>query len=79
MSLHELAPMAMHLRPVWLTSKIFHAKDLTSQKLGKNIATDFGKLNARVWQVLVANQILAKIMACQIIGMTNFGNEPIRP
>ena len=31
----------------------------------------------RVWQVLVANQILAKIMAWQIIGMANFESEPI--
>lgn len=33
----------------------------------------------RVWQVLVANQILAKTITCQIVGTTDFGGKPIRP
>jgi hypothetical protein len=32
----------------------------------------FGKPNVRGWQVLVANQIIAKIMTCQIFGLANF-------
>jgi len=48
-------------------------------KIGQKNCHRFGKPNVRVWQVLVANQILAKIMTCQIFGMANFGSEPIRP
>ena len=36
----------------------------------------FGKPNVRVQQVLIANQILAKIIACQIFDLINFGSEP---
>ena len=38
----------------------------------------FGKPNVRGWQVLVANQIRAKIMACQIFGLANFGSHNFR-
>ena len=48
-------------------------------KVGQKICHRFGKPNVRVWQVLVANQILAKIMTCQIFGMANFGSKPIKP
>jgi hypothetical protein len=43
-------------------------------KLGKKKSfLGFGKPNVRGWQVLVANQIIVKIMAYQIFGLANFG------
>jgi hypothetical protein len=48
-------------------------------KVGQTNCYRFGKPNVRIWQVLIANQILAKIMACQIFDMANFGRQPIKP
>jgi hypothetical protein len=61
--------------PAWLTSKVCHVKDLANQKLGKKNYHRFDMPNVRVWQVLVANQILVKIMSCQIFNVANFGTE----
>jgi hypothetical protein len=47
-------------------------------KLGKKSCHRFGKLNVSGWQILVANQTVAKIIAYQIFGMANFENQPIR-
>jgi hypothetical protein len=38
----------------------------------------FGKPNVRCWQVLVANQIITKIMTYQIYGLANFESQPIK-
>jgi hypothetical protein len=49
--------------PLWhalLTSKICPGK----LKVGQKYSHRFSKLNVGVWQVLVANQILVKIMHC---------------
>jgi hypothetical protein len=46
-------------------------------KLGKKIVMDLARQMWEGWQVLVANQMIAKIMACQIIGLANFESQPI--
>jgi len=48
-------------------------------KVEQKYCHKFGKSNMRGWQVLVANQILAKILVCQIFGMAKFDHKPIRP
>jgi len=39
--------LARNLGPAWLTSKIYHSKDLGSQKLNKNIVID---LASQMWE-----------------------------
>jgi hypothetical protein len=62
----------------YFSSKICHEKKFGEPKIEQKHCHRFGKPNVIVWQVLVANQILAKIMAYQIIDMANFGSKPIR-
>ena len=56
----------------WLSSKICHAKDFGKPKVGQKNYHRFDKPNMRGCQVFVANQILAKIMSCQIFDMAIF-------
>jgi len=64
-----------YLGSSWFATRICHTKDLVATSRTKNCHR-FGKPNVRVQQVLIANQILAKIMACQIFDLVNFGSEP---
>ena len=44
-------------------------------KVRSKFCHGFGKTNVIGWQVLVANQIIDKIMAYQIFDLTNFGSN----
>ena len=57
--------------PAWFAIKNLPCQRFGKPKLGKKSCHGFGKPNVRGWQVLVANQIIAKIMAYRIFGLAN--------